>query len=372
MKVFISSLISGMDATRAAAREAVETLRGQPIMAEDFSATAKSPQVTCLAGLRQADLMLLILGERYGVTQPSGLSATHEEYREAKRLKPVIAFVQQGITPEPSQREFIQEVQAWEGGLFRGGFTTPSELRQGIVRALHDFELSTAVGPVDEVALRRRSVELLPSDSRRSGAPLLTLAVVGGPSQQVLRPAELENTALADAIHQCALFGNSQVFDQSHGVKREIEGDALTLSQERGDRKVVLHQSGEIMLQTAAAVPSDEGRSSAGLPVLIEERVRLQVISAIALVATILEQVDPTQRLTHLAISIRIVGGDYYMWRTMAEHRASPNSGSMGSVDSDRNPVQFFIRRAALSFDTSTLVEDAVVLLRRQWKGVQL
>ena len=117
MKVFISSLISGMEATRTAAREAVEMLRGVAIMAEDFSAGANSPQVTCLTGLRQADLVLLILSEGYGMMQPSGLSATHEEYREAKGRKPVIAFVQRGIAAEPSQQAFIQEVQKWEGGL---------------------------------------------------------------------------------------------------------------------------------------------------------------------------------------------------------------------------------------------------------------
>ena len=166
MKVFISSLISGMEAIREATSDAVTTLRGVPIMAEKLTANAHSPQVTCLTGLRQADLVLLILGERYGVEQPSGLSATHEEYREAQGRKPVIAFVQQGITPEPRQEAFIREVQGWEGGLFRGSFSTPDELRTAIVRALHDYELAAAVGPVDESALRRRSAELIPADTR--------------------------------------------------------------------------------------------------------------------------------------------------------------------------------------------------------------
>ena len=38
MKVFISSLITGMEVERAAAKIAVETLRHQPVMAEDFGA----------------------------------------------------------------------------------------------------------------------------------------------------------------------------------------------------------------------------------------------------------------------------------------------------------------------------------------------
>jgi hypothetical protein len=71
VKVFISSLISGMEQVRAAAREAVTTLRHEPVMAEDFGAQQDSPQVACLTGLREADVVVLILGERYGAPQQS-------------------------------------------------------------------------------------------------------------------------------------------------------------------------------------------------------------------------------------------------------------------------------------------------------------
>jgi hypothetical protein len=101
MKIFISSLILGMDPFRAAAREAVTTLRHEPIMAEDFGASPNSPQIACLTGVRQADLVVSMLGKDYGALQPSGLSATHEEYREAKGQKPVLAFVQSGVDREP-------------------------------------------------------------------------------------------------------------------------------------------------------------------------------------------------------------------------------------------------------------------------------
>src|SRR5688500_8672162 len=101
MRVFVSSLISGMEPLRRAARDAVAALGHQPVMAEDFGARVSSAQVACLDGIRQADVVVLILGDRYGTVQPSGLSATHEEYRDAKGQKPVLAFVQDGVTPEP-------------------------------------------------------------------------------------------------------------------------------------------------------------------------------------------------------------------------------------------------------------------------------
>ena len=60
MKVFISSLISGMEAERAAAKKAIALFRHQPVMAEDFGARPNSPQVACLSGLRDADAVVLI------------------------------------------------------------------------------------------------------------------------------------------------------------------------------------------------------------------------------------------------------------------------------------------------------------------------
>lgn len=144
MRIFISSLISGFEPYRAAARRAVITLRHEPVMAEDFGAKPNSPQIGCLQGLRGSDMVVLILGENYGfVPAGSSLSATHQEYREARETKPVLAFVQQGISPGPEQAAFIAEVQTWEGGLFRGGFVGVDDLQDGVTRALHDVTQRT-------------------------------------------------------------------------------------------------------------------------------------------------------------------------------------------------------------------------------------
>jgi hypothetical protein len=85
MKIFVSSLIRGFDSFRAAARAAAKTLRHEAIMAKDFSAQPHSPQIACLKGLREPDLVVLVLGAKYGVPRvPLGLSPTHEEYFEAR------------------------------------------------------------------------------------------------------------------------------------------------------------------------------------------------------------------------------------------------------------------------------------------------
>jgi hypothetical protein len=54
-------------------------------MAEDFGARPDSPQIICLDGVRSADLIVLILVDRYGSPQGnSNVSPTHEEYLEPK------------------------------------------------------------------------------------------------------------------------------------------------------------------------------------------------------------------------------------------------------------------------------------------------
>lgn len=113
MKICISSIITGMKEYR----EAVEALGYEAVMAERFSAKPQTPQVACLDGLRQS---LLLLGASYGTKQKSGLSATHEEYRDAQGERPVMAFVRSDVTPDLEQALFIKEVQRWEAGLYWG------------------------------------------------------------------------------------------------------------------------------------------------------------------------------------------------------------------------------------------------------------
>ena len=121
MKIFVSSLISGFEGFRDAARSAIRTLRHEPVMAEDFGARPDSPQIACLQEVRDTDVVVLILGAQYGAVQgTSGLSPTHEEFREARDRKPELVFVQEGVQRELQQDAFVTEVQEWQRGYFPG------------------------------------------------------------------------------------------------------------------------------------------------------------------------------------------------------------------------------------------------------------
>lgn len=136
-----------MEAERAAVKQAIELLGHQAIMAEDFGARASSPQVACLSGVRDADLVILVLGPRYGTKQAGGVSATHEEVREARSRKPLLMFVQSGVEAEPDQAELIKEIGKWQGGQLWDGFVSADDLGQKATRAIHRFQLTQAVAP---------------------------------------------------------------------------------------------------------------------------------------------------------------------------------------------------------------------------------
>jgi hypothetical protein len=370
MKVFISSLIAGFEPLRQAARNAVTTLRHEPVMAEDFGAGPNSPQIACLRGLRESELIILVLGDGYGPVQPSsGLSATHEEYREARGQKPVIAFVKEGAAFDAAQAAFVAEVQGWEGGLFRGTFRDASDLQAAVTRALHDYELANAVGPMNPDAMTEKATALVTRSDRDSySAPVLYLSVVGGPAQAILRPAEMEATGLEDFLYREATLGENRFFERSKGSETSIDDSALLLAQERGGL-VRLDEQGSVLLRVPLEGTAKRGGGYGSMPVIIEETVVHGIGIALGSASSILDHIDPTQRITHVAVAARIGGSNHLAWRTSAEHDASPGSITMGIGFSDQRPPTHLLRpRPALRLDRPRMIEDLVVPLKRQWK----
>ncbi|MGW8275920.1 DUF4062 domain-containing protein [Xanthomonas axonopodis] len=372
MKIFISSLITGMEAERAAVKHAIELLGHQAIMAEDFGARASSPQVACLSGVRDADLVILVLGPRYGTKQAGGVSATHEEVREARSRKPLLMFVQSGVEAELDQAELIKEVGKWQGGQLWDGFVSADDLGQKATRAIHRFQLTQAVAPLDPTGLSDCALTLFPRIERgyQQSGTVLQLAVAAGPDTTVLRPAEMESQPLLEAMQQHALFGKPSIFDRGLGMQSRLEGDALLLAQEgprREGASIRLWPNGDVLLSLPVPPPERD----VGLSVVLEESVAEKLEAAIAYAAWLLGQIDPTERLTHVVPAVRLTGERAGAWRTRAEHDASPNSMQVPWRQGEHQEPMLLSPphqvRQALSMDAQRIVEDLVVLLRRRW-----
>lgn len=275
MRVFISPLITGMEAERAAVKAAIESLRHQPVVAESFGARASSPQVACLDGLRNSDAVVLVLAERYGYVQPSGRSATHEEFLEAKDRKPVLMFVKQGAASESAQKAFVEEAGRWASGDLWESFTDADDLRAKATHGLHALELARSTNPEEPGELARRARELLPRAERHqtAGIPLLRLAIAFGPHRTVVRPAELERPGLAEDLEREALYGTHRIFRTQRGTHRRLQGHALTLEQPGShhgvEASLAVAEVGAILLE----LPLGEQGGPTGVPMVIEEGV---------------------------------------------------------------------------------------------------
>ncbi len=365
MKIFVSSLITRMEPERAAVVGAVRALGHDAVTAETFGARPDSPQVACLAGVRGSDCVVLVLGDRYGAKQPSGLSATHEEFREARDRKPVLVFIAATAGREPDQGAFVTEVQQWQGGRLTSPFSTIDQLRDSVTRDLHRWELSVAAGAPDPEEILARAITLLPTEARNvhTGVVTLAVAVAGGPRQSILRPTELENDALLQHLRRAARFGRTPIFVEEEGATHRLEDHALVLSQPR--RAIRLDEEGALLI----VLPLEQDRRGfMGLPALIQEDVRMALVTALSFASDLLDHVDQVQRLSHVAIAARINGAAGRPWRTREEHAAQPNSGSWG-IDREQPPVSLSPPtrpRAALRQQSDELADDITVLLRRQ------
>ncbi|TMD05944.1 MAG: DUF4062 domain-containing protein [Chloroflexi bacterium] len=365
MKVFISSVISGFEAYREAAAHSARLLGREVLRAEDFGASPDSPQRACLAAVRAAYTVLLLLGGRYGDPQASGLSPTHEEYREARERGLVLAFVQSDVSREKQQEAFIGEVRQWATGHYTAEFATPNQLGDAVTQALHKLALSQALGPADEGEMLGRAEALIPK-SAPAGAATLCVVVATGPRQQILRPTELEEPELARRIMQEAMFG-ARGFLGTEQTKAAMKGSTLIITQPQAS--ILVDELGTVQIVRPAHA---EDQRSYGLPVLIEEDVRDAVEKGLAFAGWLLDTIDPLGRISDVVPVAAVVGGGHLGWRTRAEHQKSPNTVAIRPFSSAYVLVHLSParrHRGALTAQTKAIAEDLTVLLRRDLRA---
>lgn len=366
MKVFISSVITGFEAEREAVRQAILSLGYEPVRAEDFGASSSSPRVACLSGVRASDLVILVVGERYGYIQASGISATHEEFREAAGTKEIIAFIKNTRNREPEQERFLEEVQDWQSGLFTLQFNDAAELQRLVVRHLHQRGLDEARGrPDDEDMANRARLLLHPEERSWNGQqPTLQIALAVGPHQNILRPSELGSQELEDFVYTKVMMGSDPLFDRREGTDASVEGDAFVCSQ--GGSSISIHADGGLLV----ALPI---RSDGHMSAIIEEDVQSAIGRTFALMDAILAKIDPTEKVRYVASVVMLSNADHCGWRTAEEHRRNPNSMTIsGMYRSERAAVQLRPAanpRAVLRTRRQEMAEDLTVLLKRQMRA---
>ena len=142
--MFVSSVVRGYEHYREAAKVAIECLVFEPVVMEvTYHSSPESPRVACLDQVEESDVVVLLMGARYGGVLKSGKSATHEEWDHARSInKRVLVFVETVDSREPNQATFLKKVGDWEKGHYWSPYSTDQELIPLIVRALRALEMS--------------------------------------------------------------------------------------------------------------------------------------------------------------------------------------------------------------------------------------
>lgn len=367
MKVFIGSLMSGHFASmREAAAIGIRTLGYELVMAEDFRVSPDCPLVACLDGVRTADAVVLILGSDYGDLQASGKSATHEEYLEAKEVgRPVLAFVEDGANFVGEQAAFVREVRDWKQGQYTESFSGAEDLRDRVIQGLHRLAIALAAAPLDGGELAAQAKALLPERSH-TGQAQLVVAIAGGPIQQVIRPAALEEQDLLGFLQSEALTGPEAVLDLSSGTDSSIKGSAIVVEQPQGGAAVSLSETGSfVVTQPAIELAS----SPMVVPVLVKEEIAGRISRALRLAGRVLDRVDPQHRISHIAVAAGLLNAGYLGWTTRQERNRNPSTATMNPFGQDRVQAELTPSnrvRAALLGDSEGLANDLAAVLRRK------
>ena len=143
MRVFISSVRSGLEQERDYLPDLISAVGHEPSRFEDFGAVNAPSRRACLNGVRQADAYLLLLGPHYGADMvDSGVSATEEEFTVAQqRGMPIFVFKKSGVDYDDDQASFMTRLGDYQEGRFWATFDDAKSLGVQVVKALKNLEV---------------------------------------------------------------------------------------------------------------------------------------------------------------------------------------------------------------------------------------
>ena len=133
--VMISSTILDLERERDAADGAILGMHLSRFRAEKLGSVGLSPQEICALMAKQCDILVLIIGERYGyILEPEGLSVVEFEYRIARDDNPrkILVYVKEGVKREEKEIKFLESVQKFKDGYLTWSFSTPEKLAEQI------------------------------------------------------------------------------------------------------------------------------------------------------------------------------------------------------------------------------------------------
>jgi len=102
-RVFISSTMDDLADLRQAVAATITEFGALPVMFETLGARSDDSRQAYTSEVRRSQVYLGIMSRRYGTKLPSGYSATHEEYEEARKHRKYILLFLDATIPDPER-----------------------------------------------------------------------------------------------------------------------------------------------------------------------------------------------------------------------------------------------------------------------------
>lgn len=153
--VFISSVQSEFAKERKLLadyirQDALFSMYFEPFLFEELPAQDRSAQTAYLEQVANAEVYLLLMGEKYGYEDGEGISPTEREYNIATSNHAYrLAFIKGTEHQEPKEEAFKQKI---DNAVIRNTFTSYEELQSGVYASLVEYMTSHQIlrnGPFD-------------------------------------------------------------------------------------------------------------------------------------------------------------------------------------------------------------------------------
>ncbi|MEK6257214.1 MAG: DUF4062 domain-containing protein [Planctomycetota bacterium] len=162
--VFVSSTIADLHYLRDGLRDAIEELCYHPVMSEHGEVGYLNPTTaaeSCYRSVRQCQIVVLIVGKRYGSTSDDGLSVTHKEFLASKDQHiPTITFV------EPHVLSYKEVFHADPNATLWDGFAAMDNPRGTfqLLDAIASSEAFNAIIPINSVGDAKKRLKMQIAD----------------------------------------------------------------------------------------------------------------------------------------------------------------------------------------------------------------
>ena len=129
-RIFVSSTMdSEMTPYRTAVRDYLHKMGTSPVMWEEITPRDEGPQQAYLSGVDRSSILVLLLGSRYGVTDSSGYSPTHQEGNRAAELRlPRLLFTLATVKDSERDGRLNDWLRSLYGELAGASFASETDL----------------------------------------------------------------------------------------------------------------------------------------------------------------------------------------------------------------------------------------------------